>query len=121
MLEEITKVCDECDYTGLHSVCCSAGITNNKCHDCGKFCKKTVCDTCYGELCVKISVGITFTVYISKINGRLISQFGKNNKGKDVRCKCINIIDKFSLKVSFGKKKEAIISVSDISFDDLIK
>ena len=110
------KICDVCgDYDVRFCANCQTEVeSNNRCPQCNKFVKVTVCPECYGQP-EEINVGDNLTFFISKHSieeHKTLFNF-KGSKGKSYNAKVIEIIGHTEVKIRI-RGKEIIVSTEDL-------
>lgn len=119
-IDSVQKVCSECyGYAESFSRCCEAEVENNKCIECGKFCKKHPCMECGGVGSYYIECGDEVQIYMYKNSPEYLKgQFnnGRFKNGRFYRGVVDKIIDKNTISVKFSNRK-VNIQIEDIEIE----
>lgn len=95
-MKTIYKICSQCyGHDVQYSICCDAETDNQRCSNCGKFCKTEPCSECNGFSPYQIKINDTVQVFVYKNSPKyLIEQFNKRiNKSHIYYGKVIDIFN----------------------------
>lgn len=124
-INEITKVCNECDGEGLISSCCGAGVEKfNKtyqCSMCFKFCKTDHCCDGYEKFKIGSKVELFICVYSPKYLRDLLYSSKELGDSKSFKGEIVEFVDNYNalVKIKYRRDKNPIkVDVDNLSLID---
>lgn len=115
-LSFVYKICNECygQIDGF-SKCCDAEVENNKCSECGRFCKSYPCSECGGHSVIEIRIEDEVEIFMYRNSPQYLKeQFGKRfNISHTYKGIVTDLIDKNTVKVKLSNRV-INVNVSDI-------
>lgn len=108
-LEKIRDFCCECGGEGKTSHCCQDELDDDRCTNCGRYCKKDVCGYCEGRGYTEYHVGDEVEVFVCVYSDDYLKdQLYKPKAVGDTKTfqgKILGFEDRWNALVKIGRKK----------------